>query len=148
MLCNKSGMTEPYPLNFHLVWTCRLLATAFFMEALCSNVSTQISVSRLIIYFCGKQPCNKQHNVHSASSQNKDVHYPLLIIILIQVIKDFESVTVISVEHYCKVNPACFTCLKMINSWKCLTFIKVIKCNKLHYFNKVIEKLHYLLYFK
>ncbi len=25
--------------------------------------------------------------------------------------KDFESVTVISVEHYCKINPACFTWL-------------------------------------
>ncbi len=24
----------------------------------------------------------------------------------------------------------------------------VIKCNQLHYFNKVIEKLHYLLHFK
>ncbi len=51
--------------------------------------------------------------------------------ILIQVMKDFESVTVISVEHYCKVNPAFFICLKMINSWKHLKFIKVIKCNQL-----------------
>ncbi len=59
--------------------------------------------------------------------------------------KDFKSLTVISVELYCKFNPACFTCLKMINSWK---FRKVIKCNQLHYFNKVIEKLHYLLHFK
>ncbi len=25
---------------------------------------------------------------------------------------------VLSVEYYCKVNPACFKCLKMINSWK------------------------------
>ncbi len=32
--------------------------------------------------------------------------------------KDLESLTVISVEHYSKVNPAWFTCLKMINSWK------------------------------
>ncbi len=32
--------------------------------------------------------------------------------------KDLESLTVISVEHYCKVNPACFTSMKMINSWK------------------------------
>ncbi len=31
---------------------------------------------------------------------------------------DFESVIEISVEYYCKVNPAWFTCLKMINSWK------------------------------
>ncbi len=31
------------------------------------------------------------------------------------VMKDFESLTVISVE-YCRVNPAWFTCLKMINS--------------------------------
>ncbi len=30
--------------------------------------------------------------------------------------KDSESLTVISVE-YCKINPACFTCLKTINSW-------------------------------
>ncbi len=30
--------------------------------------------------------------------------------------KDFESLTVISVEYDCKVNPAWFTCLKMINS--------------------------------
>ncbi len=43
------------------------LATAFFMEALRSNISIQISVSCLIIYFCGKQPCNKQGNVHPAS---------------------------------------------------------------------------------
>ncbi len=27
--------------------------------------------------------------------------------------KDFESLTVISVEHYCKFNPAWLTCLKM-----------------------------------
>ncbi len=58
--------------------------------------------------------------------------------------KDFKSLTVISVEHYCKVNPARFTCLKMINSWKHYKFRKVIKCNQLHYFNKV----HYLLHFK
>ncbi len=32
--------------------------------------------------------------------------------------KDFESVTVISIEYSCKVNPAWFICLKMINSWK------------------------------
>ncbi len=38
------------------------------------------------------------------------------LIILIQVMKDFESLTVSSVEHYCKVNPAWFTCFKMINS--------------------------------
>ncbi len=37
------------------------------------------------------------------------------IIILIQVTKDFESLTVISVEHYCKFNPAWLTCLKMNN---------------------------------
>ncbi len=58
--------------------------------------------------------------------------------------KDFESLTVISVKHYCKVNPACFTCLKTINSWKHWNLIS----NQLHYFNKVIEKLHYLLHFK
>ncbi len=62
--------------------------------------------------------------------------------------KAFESLTVISVKHYCKFNPACFTCLKMINSWKNLKFKKVIKCNQLLYFYKVIEKLHYLLHFK
>ncbi len=32
--------------------------------------------------------------------------------------KDFESLTVISVEYYCKDNPAWFKCFKMINSWK------------------------------
>ncbi len=32
-----------------------------------------------------------------------------IIMILIQV-KDCESLTVISVEFYCKVNPVCFTC--------------------------------------
>ncbi len=32
--------------------------------------------------------------------------------------KDFESLTVINVEYYCKVNTACFKCLKMIISWK------------------------------
>ncbi len=31
--------------------------------------------------------------------------------------KNFESVTVISVEYF-KVNPAWFICLKMINGWK------------------------------
>ncbi len=29
--------------------------------------------------------------------------------------KDFKSLTVVSVEYFCKVNPACF---KMFNSWK------------------------------
>ncbi len=33
--------------------------------------------------------------------------------------KDFESLTVISVEHHCKVNPA-WLCLKTINSWNSL----------------------------
>ncbi len=37
-------------------------------------------------------------------------------IILIQVMKDFESLTVISVESYCKVNPVCFKYFKMIKS--------------------------------
>ncbi len=32
--------------------------------------------------------------------------------------KDFESVTVISVEYYFKVNHAWFKCFKVINSWK------------------------------
>ncbi len=32
--------------------------------------------------------------------------------------KDSESLTVMSVEYYCKVKPACFKCLKMIISWK------------------------------
>ncbi len=32
--------------------------------------------------------------------------------------KDLESLTVINVEYYCKVNPAFFKSLKMINSWK------------------------------
>ncbi len=32
--------------------------------------------------------------------------------------KDFESLTVISVEHYYKVNPAWLTCVEIINSWK------------------------------
>ncbi len=40
----------------------------------------------------------------------------LMIIILIQVIKDFKSLTVISVEYYCKVNPAWFTCLKILTA--------------------------------
>ncbi len=31
---------------------------------------------------------------------------------------DCESLTEISVEFYCKVKPVCFTCFKMINSWK------------------------------
>ncbi len=30
--------------------------------------------------------------------------------------KDFESLIVVSVKYYCKVNPACFKCLKMFNS--------------------------------
>ncbi len=38
--------------------------------------------------------------------------------IFIQVMKDFESVTDFSVEHYFEVNPAWFTCFKMINSSK------------------------------
>ncbi len=32
--------------------------------------------------------------------------------------KDFESLTVISVERYCKVNPACFKYFEIINIWK------------------------------
>ncbi len=32
--------------------------------------------------------------------------------------KDFESVTIISVEYYYKVYPDWLTCLKMMNSWK------------------------------
>ncbi len=52
---------------------------------------------------------------------NKYIFHPmsplkLNIIILIQVMKDFESLTVISVEHYCKVNPAWLTCVEIINS--------------------------------
>ncbi len=43
---------------------------------------------------------------------NEDILPP----VLIQVMKDFESLTVISVEYYFKVNPAWFTCLKMIVS--------------------------------
>ncbi len=39
-----------------------------------------------------------------------------IIIILIQVMRDFKSLTVISVEYTVKVNPVCFKCLKMINS--------------------------------
>ncbi len=63
--------------------------------------------------------------------------------------KAFENLTVISVKHYCKFNPACFTCLKMINSWKHLkSNQKVMKCNQLLYFYKVIEKLYHLLHFK
>ncbi len=51
-----------------------------------------------------------------------------MIIILIQVKKDFENLTVISVKHYCKVNPAWFKYFKMINSWKhWLEILKSIK---------------------
>ncbi len=60
--------------------------------------------------------------------------------------KDFESLTVISIEQYCKVNPAWFT-FKNDYQLKTLKFQKVIKCNQLHYSNKAIEKLHYLLHF-
>ncbi len=60
--------------------------------------------------------------------------------------KDFESLTVISVEHYCKV--VWFTCFKIINIEISKSNQKVITCNQLHYVNKVIEKLHYLLHFK
>ncbi len=48
---------------------------------------------------------------------NSDFVVAVIIIILIQVMKDFRSLTVISVEYYFKVNPACFKCFKMINSW-------------------------------
>ncbi len=41
--------------------------------------------------------------------------------------KDFESLTVISIEKYCKVNPVCLKCLKMINSFKQEKFRKVIE---------------------
>ncbi len=37
------------------------------------------------------------------------------IIIVIEVVWDFESLTVISVEYFCKVNPAWFTCLTVEN---------------------------------
>ncbi len=56
-----------------------------------------------------------------------------IIIILIQVKKDFESLTVVSVEYYWKINPAC------LNVWKWLTIenirnlensSKIIKCNQ------------------
>ncbi len=47
-----------------------------------------------------------------------------------------------------KVTAACFKCIKMINRWKHYKFKKAIKCNQLYYFNKVTEKLHYLLHFK
>ncbi len=60
------------------------------------------------------------------------VHSNVIIIILIQVMKDFESLTVVSFEYYCKVNPDCFTSLKMINSLKS-------NHNQLHYSSKVIE---------
>ncbi len=42
--------------------------------------------------------------------------------------KDFERLRVISFEHYCKVNLACFKCLKMINSWK--HSLEMYKSNK------------------
>ncbi len=32
--------------------------------------------------------------------------------------KDLESLTVFSVQYYCKGNAAWVKCLKMINSWK------------------------------
>ncbi len=41
--------------------------------------------------------------------------------------KAFKSLTVISVKHYYKFNPAYFTCLEMIYSWKHYTFRKIIK---------------------
>ncbi len=44
--------------------------------------------------------------------------------------KDFESLTVIIVEYYCKISPSRFKCLKMNNE----KFRKVIKCNQLHFF--------------
>ncbi len=37
-----------------------------------------------------------------------------MIIILIQVMEDVENLTVISVECFCNVIPACFKCLKII----------------------------------
>ncbi len=46
--------------------------------------------------------------------------------------KDFESLTVISIENYCKVNPVCLKCLKMINSLKHKKFRKVIKDSLLY----------------
>ncbi len=61
-------MTTPYvslkcPSSLNLP-----LASNFFTKALCSNISTQTNASCLIIYFCGKQPCNyKWDNVHQAS---------------------------------------------------------------------------------
>ncbi len=64
--------------------------------------------------------------------------------------KGSESLTVIRVEHYSKVNPAWFTCFKCINSWKywiiSKSHQKVIKYNQLHYFNKVIEKLQLITF--
>ncbi len=47
--------------------------------------------------------------------------------------KDFESLTVIGVQYYCKVNPACFKCFRNLEKHQ-----KVIKCNQLQYFNKGI----------
>jgi len=48
-------------------------------------------------------------------------------IILIQVTKDFESLTVIGVEHYCKFNPAWLTCFKM-NKGHCTLSPKFFAC--------------------
>ncbi len=61
------------------------------------------------------------HTAKTHLYANEDILHPtsplkLKYYNLNQVMKDFESLTVISVEHYCKVNPAWFTCLKMINS--------------------------------
>ncbi len=66
MLCNKKGLTVMYLLNVHL-WTCCLLATAFFMEALRSNISTHISVlSNYLLLRQAAVACNKRYNVHPA----------------------------------------------------------------------------------
>ncbi len=61
--------------------------------------------------------------------------------------KDFESLTVISVECYCKVNPACFKCLEIIKNLEKNTEIEIQKSNQLHYFNIVIEIVTLLIIF-
>ncbi len=58
--------------------------------------------------------------------------------------KDFESLTVISVETTVRLTLSALH----ISKWLTVENIDFSKRNLLHYFNKVIEKLHYLLHFK
>ncbi len=66
-----------------------------------------------------------------------------MIIILIKAMKDVDSMTVISVKFFCEVIRPALHASKQLTAFDNIR--KVIKCNQLHYFNKVTEILQFKL---